>query len=93
MRAPQADRPVLLVPDRKNQAMCGAVDQSVCPITGLTVVEAIVINDRQYDELDPSRERYVMLREVDRFLGWVEINHLSYIQFVREPVKRGAGAM
>jgi hypothetical protein len=93
MRAPQADRPVLLVPDRKNQAMCDAVDQSVCPVMRLTVVETIVINDRQYDELYPSRERYPMLREVDRFLGWVEINHLSYIQFVRKSVKPGTGAM
>jgi len=93
MRASKADRPVLIVANRKNQTICETVDQPVCPIPRLAVVETIVIDNRQRVEINSARERYVMLREVDGFLGRVEISHLLYIQSVRAQVKPGAGVL
>ena len=87
MRASKADRPVLIVANRKNQTICETVDQPVCPIPRLAVVETIVIDNRQRVEINSARERYVMLREVDGFLGRVEISHLSYIRFDSGVVK------
>ncbi len=74
----------------KSQAIRNAFNEAVSPIANFSVIAAVVDNGLHI-EIDPARQRHTMLREIDRFLGWIEVNHLLYIQFDCAAVKRARG--
>jgi hypothetical protein len=60
MRASKADRPVLPIADREDEAIGEAVDQSVTAITRFAVFETIVVDHCEDIEVDPARQRYTV---------------------------------
>jgi hypothetical protein len=55
---------------------CGKpVQQSVSAIARFAIVEPIVTDDGENFKINPSRKRYAMFREIDRFFGRIEIGH------------------
>lgn len=52
-----------------------SIDQSISPISRLTVIETIIDNDRLNLEINPARERHAVFRKIDRFLRRIELNH------------------
>jgi hypothetical protein len=65
---------------------------SIGAIADFAVVVAVVHKGHLHIEIDPSRQRYAVLCEIDGLLGRIEISRLLYIQFVRASVKPGKGA-
>jgi hypothetical protein len=93
VRASKADWPHLSISAGEDQAICGSVNEAVSAIADLVVVVAVV-HKRDLDiEIDPVRERYTMLWEIDGFLGRIEVSLLLYIQFVCFSLKPGRGVM
>src|ERR1700678_4230339 len=58
MRTSKADRPVLPIADREDEAIGEAVDQSVTAITRFAVFETIIVDHCEDIEVDPARQRY-----------------------------------
>jgi hypothetical protein len=75
MCASKTDRPISLIANSENQAISSAVDIIVSAISRFAVVKAIVRDDSEILKINPARERYTMLRQIDRFFGRVEIGH------------------
>ena len=75
MCASKTDRPVSLIANSENQAISSAVDITVSAVSRFAVIEAIIRDDSEILKIDPTRERYAMFREIDRFFNWVEIRH------------------
>jgi NIPSNAP len=65
----------LFVANGEDETIRHAINQSVRAKSGLAIVKTIVSDDRENIEIDPARERHAVLRQVDRFLGRIEVNH------------------
>jgi hypothetical protein len=88
MGAAQADWSISMVSRGEDQTIRHAIDISVGAKSRLTVVKAIIRNDRANFEIDPACQGYLVLRQIDCFLRRVEVIRLLYIQFDHSPVKR-----
>jgi hypothetical protein len=62
MRASEADRAISFVANGEDKTMRNTIDDTVCAISGLTVIEPIIPDDGENLEIDPARQRYAMLR-------------------------------
>jgi hypothetical protein len=59
--ASKADRAILFVANSEDETVRNTINDSVCAISGLAVIETIIPDDRENIEIDPARERYAML--------------------------------
>jgi hypothetical protein len=91
MGASEADQAIPFVSNSENETVRNTIDHSVGAISGFAVIKTVVGNDGENLEIDPARQRYAMLCEIDGFLGRIETSRLLYIQFVGVEVKPGQG--
>jgi hypothetical protein len=92
MRASKADRPHLFISISESQAIRDTINEAIGAIADFAIVAAVVHKGHLDIQIDPARQRYAMLCEIDGFLGRIEISRLLYIQFVGVEVKPGRGA-
>jgi hypothetical protein len=75
VRASKADRPHLPITIGKHQAVSETVDVSITAVSDFSIIAAVVYERNFHIDIDPTRERYAVLRQIDRFFGRVEIGH------------------
>jgi hypothetical protein len=59
--ASKADRAILFVANSEHETVRNTINDPVCAISGLAIIETIISDDRENIEIDPARERYAML--------------------------------
>jgi hypothetical protein len=75
VRASKADGPDSSIPVGKHQTVNETIDISVAAISDFSIVATAVYESDLHIDIDPSRERYAMLRQIDGFFDRIEIGH------------------
>jgi len=56
-----------------------AIDESERAISGFTMVKRFGLDDCTGVQINPARERYAMLRQIDRIFVRIEVSHFYCI--------------
>jgi hypothetical protein len=75
VRASKADRPHPSITVGKHQTVSETVDVSIAAVSDFSIIVAAVHERNLHIDINPSRERYAMLRQIYRFFGRVEFGH------------------